>query len=249
MSSQDFHLNGATLSALPCGALWWQDRSLLCISDLHLGKSERIARLGGTLLPPYDTAETLMRLRHRIEDLNPEIVVSLGDSFDDQNAEFGLMVSETRMLAAMMAGRRWVWIAGNHDPGPVETGGTWVHEFALGPLTFRHIAEPGTPKGEISGHYHPVKRVSTRGRSVTRACFLVDETRAILPAYGAFTGGLHCDHPAFTDLMRPTAMALLTGQKILSVPAEVPAAPAAPVKAQIPAQNIDPLRVALSKTH
>jgi len=168
MSSHEFEFAGATLEALPCGALWWAAPRILCVSDLHLGKAERIARQGGTLLPPYDTAETLLRLRMRVEELNPEVVISLGDSFDDQAAEAGLAEAETRMLAAMMAGRRWVWIAGNHDPGPVETPGTWVTDHRAGPLIFRHIAQEDAGKGEVSGHYHPKIRIPTRGRVISR---------------------------------------------------------------------------------
>lgn len=218
MNSHRFTFAGAALEAFPCGALWWADQSLLCISDLHLGKAERIARQGGALLPPYDTAETLLRLRRRVEDLAPRVVISLGDSFDDQAAEAGLAISETRMLAAMMAGRRWVWIAGNHDPGPVETGGTWVQDHRAGPLVFRHIAEAGAPAGEVSGHYHPKMRVPTRGRVISRPCFLSDGTKLILPSFGAYTGGLLVDHPALTGLIDQSGMAFLTGQKVHAVP-------------------------------
>ena len=62
MNGCDFTLSGTQLTALGSGALWWPEQSLLCISDLHLGKSERIARRGGAALPPYDTRDTLTRL-------------------------------------------------------------------------------------------------------------------------------------------------------------------------------------------
>lgn len=218
MSSHQFTHCGASLTALSCGALWWPDEGLLCVSDLHLGKAERIARRGGALLPPYDTTDTLLRLRARIEELNPRIVISLGDSFDDQASELGLAMAETRMLAAMMAGRHWVWIAGNHDPGPVETSGTWVQEHHAGPLVFRHIARAGETTGEVSGHYHPKARVPLRGRSVTRPCFLKDDARLILPSFGSYTGGLYADSPALRAVMAPDALAFLTGNKVHAVP-------------------------------
>ena len=52
MNNHAFTLAGAALSARCSGALWWAERQVLVISDLHLGKSERIARLGGAMLPP-----------------------------------------------------------------------------------------------------------------------------------------------------------------------------------------------------
>lgn len=216
MAGFEFKLNGADLVALPSGALWWADRRLLCVSDLHLGKSERIARRGGTLLPPYDTRETLIRLREEVEILDPWTVICLGDSFDDLDAEAGLGRDEQRILLAMLAGRRWIWIAGNHDPGPIETGGTWVTEHRSGPLLFRHIAATGAVTGEVSGHFHPKARVQGHP---ARPCFLVDKQRLILPAFGAYTGGLAISDPVFQPLMAEGAMALMTGRRVIPVPA------------------------------
>lgn len=216
MSGYEFTLNGAALVARPSGALWWPDRRLLCISDLHLGKSERIARLGGTLLPPYDTRETLIRLREEVEIFDPWTVICLGDSFDDLDSERGLSPEDQRILLAMLAGRRWIWIAGNHDPGPVETGGTWVQEHVTRPLIFRHIATDDAPAGEISGHFHPKARVPGHP---ARPCFLVDEVRVILPAFGAYTGGLSIKDPAFRPLISPRAKALMTGARVVPIPA------------------------------
>ncbi len=186
---------------------------MLCVSDLHLGKSERMARRGGgDMLPPYETRDTLARLEADIETTGARSVVCLGDSFDDLDAARGLPEDDSLWLARLMAGRRWVWIEGNHDPpGPVEFGGTHLAELHRPPLSFRHIARPGAA-GEVSGHYHPPKaRVRLRGRSVTRACALVDSDRVILPAYGTYTGGLRSDDAALTRLMRPDARAILTG--------------------------------------
>ena len=214
MAGYAFELNGAQLEALPSGALWWPERRILCVSDLHLGKAERIARRGGTLLPPYDTAETLIRLRQVVEETQPREVICLGDSFDDLEAERDLGDGARAALATMAAGRRWVWIAGNHDPGPVELGGSWVAEYVVRPLVFRHIAEEGSAPGEVSGHYHPKANVPGHR---ARPCLLVDARRAILPAFGAYTGGLRSNDPALRRLFdRP--LALLTGRKIIPAP-------------------------------
>lgn len=212
MSRHEFSLNGEVLTALPSGALFWAGAGVLVVSDLHLGKSERIARRGGTLLPPYEVTETLSRLDADIATTAPRLVICLGDSFDDLDAA-DLDDDHALWLARLMAGRRWIWIAGNHDPGPIALGGEYLTEVTLGPLTFRHVAVPGSV-GEISGHYHPKVRLA--GRAMR--CFLVDAVRAILPAYGTYTGGLLAGDQVLCTLMGADALAILTGRVARPIP-------------------------------
>jgi len=210
MNDLSFGFRGETLHALPSGALWWPARRLLCVSDLHLGKSDRMARQAGTMLPPYETQETLDRLAVDLARTDAREVVCLGDSFDDMAASREMARPLVDRLLGLMAGRRWVWILGNHDPGPVDFGGTHLADYRLGPLIFRHIARPGS-MGEVSGHYHPKARIALRGRSLSRRCFLMDGLRIILPAYGTFTGGLDCARPELSGLMGTGAEAILLG--------------------------------------
>ena len=213
----DLMLSGASLLALPSGALLWPEASTLVVSDLHLGKSERVARRGGAFLPPYETLDTLTRLQRDIDRWGPETVVCLGDSFDDLDAAGALGEPEATALRHAMRGRAWVWAEGNHDPGPVPFGGQHVAELALPPLTFRHVAEPGAA-AEVSGHYHPKATIETRGGAVTRPCFLADRDRLILPAYGTYTGGLSAGSATLRALMRPDAIAVLTGARAVAIP-------------------------------
>lgn len=219
MNSCPFDLAGERLSVLPSGALWWEGARVLCVSDLHLGKSERFARRTGTvLLPPYEVADTLSRLDADLAATRPETVICLGDSFDDAEAAAALPEDARLWLLRMQAGRRWVWIEGNHDPGRVAPGGTHRAELALGPLTFRHIAEPGAA-GEISGHYHPKATITGRAGRVTRPCVLHDASRAILPAYGTYTGGLRWTDPVFHRLFGADARAILLARTPVAVAA------------------------------
>ncbi len=217
MNSHSFSLAGTALQAMGSGALWWPDQRLLCVSDLHLGKSERVARRNGTILPPYDTRDTLNRLAADLTITNADTVVCLGDSFDDADAARSLPEEERLWIIRLQAGRRWVWIAGNHDPGPLDLGGTYLSELPRPPLTFRHIARPGA-SGEISGHYHPKAQIKTRARTITKPAFLVDGDRVILPAYGTYTGGLRSNDAALTGLMRKEAVAILTGRSVHAIP-------------------------------
>ena len=217
MNEHRFAFCGTTLAARATGTLWWPAQGLLVASDLHLGKSERIARRGGSVLPPYDTRDTLLRLSAEIDALDPAAVLCLGDSFDDLGAAAHLSDADRDLLLRLMAGRRWIWAEGNHDPGPVGLGGTHMAELSLPPLTFRHIAQPGA-RAEISGHYHPKMRVSVGRQSIARACFLIDDTRIILPAFGTYTGGLDSNAAVLKSLMSPRAIAVFTGKTLVALP-------------------------------
>lgn len=216
MSSHTFTFQNTTLTARPSGALWWEAGRILTVSDLHFGKSDRYARRNGALLPPYEIDDTLTRLEADIAQTDPGIVICLGDSFDDLAAQQAFSADHRTRLTTMQAGRHWIWIAGNHDPGRLDLGGTHKETHVAGPLTFRHIATAET--GEISGHYHPKAAIQTRARTITRPCFLVDRDRVLLPAYGTYTGGLRCEDRALSRLMRPDAQAIVTGRKALAFP-------------------------------
>lgn len=218
MTVQPIHLAGTALTACASGALWWEAERLLCVADLHLGKSERLARRGGALLPPYETEETIARLAAEIARRAPATVVCLGDSFDDTAAGTGLDPTSVARLAALAEGRRWIWVAGNHDPGAPAVGGEAVAEHRAGPLTFRHRASGSKDDGEISGHYHPKLRLPVRRRALSRPCFLYDGSRLILPAFGAYTGGLYADSPALAGLLAPGARAVVTGDPCVTLP-------------------------------
>ncbi len=212
MNGHDFILCGTRCTALPTGALYLPDHGALCVSDLHLGKSDRIARRSGVMLPPYEVQVTLEKLQTDIDRIDPQTLICLGDSFDDLDAADSLQEDMRLLLTGLQAGRKWIWIEGNHDPGPVDLGGTHLAQIKIGTLTLRHIATP--EKAEISGHYHPKHRVT--GRS--RPAFVYDQDRLIMPAYGAYTGGLASHSPALRSLLGPKPIAVLTGKRAIAVP-------------------------------
>ncbi|MFD1344415.1 ligase-associated DNA damage response endonuclease PdeM [Litorisediminicola beolgyonensis] len=217
MNRLPFLFRGTALEALPSGGLHWPEERMLVVSDLHLGKCARLAAVGGAALPPYDTCETLLKLERDLEATGATQVICLGDSFDAPGIDAILPEDERLWIARLQAGRDWVWIEGNHDPGPVSLGGTHRRELDRRGLVFRHIAR-ADGQGEVSGHYHPTARLELRGRRLSRPCFLVDEARLILPAYGAYTGGLRSDHAALAALMSREARAILTGPTPLAIP-------------------------------
>lgn len=191
-------LAGVSLFADPDGAIYWPEQGLLAVADLHLEKGSSFAARG-MLLPPYDTAATLARLARLIAHYAPRCVIALGDSFHDGGGPARLSEGDRNGLRVMQRGRDWIWITGNHDPEPADNvGGTFTDSLALDPLTFRHL--PSGAPGEVSGHLHPMARISHRGRAVSRRCFAADKMRMVMPAFGAFTGGLNVRGAAFADV-------------------------------------------------
>jgi hypothetical protein len=193
-------LAGAALVADCAGALYWPDENLLVVADLHLEKGSAFATRG-VLLPPYDTVATLARLAVLIERYAPRLVIALGDSFHDGGGPERLPDISRAALKTLQCGRDWLWIAGNHDPDPGENiGGRFAEVVAIGPLTFRHQPSAVPCAGEIAGHLHPLARVARRGRAVSRRCFASDGRRLVMPAFGAYAGGLNVRDRAIASL-------------------------------------------------
>jgi uncharacterized protein len=191
---------GALLVADCAGALYWPEERLLVVADLHLEKGSAFAARG-VLLPPYDTAATLARLAMLIERYAPQLVIALGDSFHDGGGPARMSDISRAGLKTLQRGRDWLWIAGNHDPDPADNiGGRFAETLALGPLTFRHEPSPHRCDGEIAGHLHPQARIARRGRAVSRRCFASDGKRLVMPAFGAYAGGLNVRDRAIVSL-------------------------------------------------
>jgi DNA ligase-associated metallophosphoesterase len=201
---------GVMLVADLSGAFFWESERLLIVSDLHLEKGSSYAARG-VLLPPYDTVATLSRLSAVIARHDPRSVIALGDSFHDRKAHERLSAGDREAVAALQVRRDWIWIAGNHDPAlPRDIGGIVASEVAVGAIVFRH--QPTGAAGEIAGHLHPKARVTTRGRTMERRCFASDGMRAVMPAFGAYTGGLSIRDAAFARIFQtPGFMAHVLG--------------------------------------
>ncbi len=200
------------------GALWLEDLATLVVADLHLEKGSSYARRG-QMLPPYDTRETLRRLMAEVAALMPRTVILLGDTFHDRTSEDRLAADDAAALRALAAGRRLVWVVGNHDAdGPRALPGDAVDEIVTGGLTFRHEPQGGFQPGEVAGHLHPAARVKAPRGTVRRRCFVTDGERAILPAFGAYAGGLNVRDAAFSGMfVRPPLAGALGPARVRAV--------------------------------
>jgi len=213
---------GATLLADPDGALYWAEEKLLVVADLHLEKGSAFAKRG-VLLPPYDTASTLGRLARLVEHYAPRVVIALGDSFHDDHGPLRMSDLDRIKLKGLQRGREWVWVAGNHDADlPKDIGGRFNDALAIGPLAFRHGPSERAQDGEIAGHLHPVARVAQRGRAVSRRCFAGDGRRLVMPAFGAYAGGLNVRDQAIFGLFGTLTFTahMLGAQRLYAITAE-----------------------------
>jgi DNA ligase-associated metallophosphoesterase len=208
---------GAQACLRRSGALWLEADGVLAAGDLHLEKGSSYAARG-QLLPPYDTAATLERLEAEVVALNPRVVALLGDSFHDARAAARLGAADAARIVALARSRTLVWIVGNHDrEGPGALPGERAEELAVAGLTLRHEPAAGPVRGEVAGHLHPCARVAGHGGSVRRRCFLTDGERLILPAFGAYAGGLNARDPAFAGLFTRPPIAGALGRRVHAI--------------------------------
>jgi DNA ligase-associated metallophosphoesterase len=169
---------------------------MLIVADLHLEKGSSYAKRG-VMLPPYDTATTLTGLTALIARWSPRRVIALGDSFHDNSGPERMAEFDHASLTALQTGRDWIWIAGNHDPNiPADAGGERLPALDIGALHLRHEPRAGAQLGEIAGHLHPIARIAGK----RRRCLVTDGSRAVMPAFGAYAGGLNIHDEAFEPL-------------------------------------------------
>jgi DNA ligase-associated metallophosphoesterase len=202
----------------PSGALWLADLGVLAVGDLHLEKGSAYAARG-QLLPPFDTADTLGRLEAEVSALSPRALVLLGDSFHDRRALGRLARADAERIAGLGRGRNLTWIVGNHDEDGLDAAfragllpGDLAAELSLGPLTLRHDPSDAAAD-EVCGHLHPCAKLVRAGRSVRRRAFLTDGRRLILPAFGAYAGGLNVRDAAFEGLFAETPLVGALGDR------------------------------------
>jgi DNA ligase-associated metallophosphoesterase len=208
-------LCGETLLLDPSGALFWPRLSVLAVADLHLEKGSACAG-AGRLVPPWDSRQTLQRLASVIGRFRPRMVLAVGDSFHDASAAGRLAGEDAALIASLSGLTSLVWLSGNHDPAPPRgLGGSAAASWREASLVFRHQADASGCTGEISGHFHPKARIATRAGDIVRPCFVRDGNRILLPAFGAYTGGLDIASPAIAALFPDGGQVFALGRERL----------------------------------
>lgn len=212
--SQPVAICGRELIADNSGALYWPGQRTLLVADLHLEKGSAYAERG-TLLPPYDTRQTLLRLAEAMDRYEPARVIALGDSVHDRGAAWRMTAGDLEILHILQENREWIWLAGNHDPDIApQLGGRACEEIEISGIALRHQPASGSATHEIAAHMHPAARLSRYGYAIRRACFVGNGRRLVMPAFGAFTGGLNVLDVAFRPLFGDGGMAVwMLGQE------------------------------------
>jgi uncharacterized protein len=205
-AEQPIAVCGKAFIADRAGALYWPAEDALIIADLHLEKGSHFAARG-QMLPPYDTRETLAKLAASLDRTPASTVIALGDSLHDGEGFDRMADADRERLRILQEGRDWIWVTGNHDSTISERlGGHVVDELVVEGITLRHVPAPGHVTHEIAGHMHPAARLSRHGHSVRRPCFVGNGNRLVLPAFGAYTGGLNILDDAFEPLFANDGM-------------------------------------------
>jgi DNA ligase-associated metallophosphoesterase len=212
--SQPVAVCGRQLVADNSGALYWPGERTLLVADLHLEKGSSYAR-NGTMLPPYDTHQTLARLAEVIDRYEPERVAALGDSLHDVDGASRMAAEHLEILHMLQEDREWVWLTGNHDPDIApRLGGRTCAGLEVCGIALRHQPAASCVTHEIAGHMHPAARLSMYGYSIRRPCFVGNGRRLVLPAFGTFAGGLNVLDDAFRPLFGNGGMAVwMLGQE------------------------------------
>ena len=197
---QTISVAGKIFRADMSGALYWPGENALIVADLHLEKGSSCARRG-QMLPPYDTRETLQKLAAVIDRYDAGTIIALGDSVHEEEACQRIGLEELEILQIMQEDREWIWVTGNHDRTiSKRLGGSVTGDIEVEGILLRHEPRPGRVTHEIAGHMHPAARMSLHGYTLRRPCFVGNGMRLIIPAFGAFTGGLNILDAAFEPL-------------------------------------------------
>lgn len=221
--SVEWRPHGHRMQLLPQKALWWSERQILMVSDLHLAKAEHF-RSKGIQIPATVDFQTLTNLTRLLDEFKPQSLLLLGDLFHSVPNkawdEFARWLLEERAAGLPQA----VLVKGNHDRSEdaryeamgLEVVSQWVWDDVV----CTHAPEDEVPKGRIvhvCGHLHPAAKMRGKGRQSLRLpCFHQSSTgcdagtRLVLPAFGAFTG-MHAMEPRVGAQVYPIAESSVLG--------------------------------------
>ena len=199
MSSQLIKFANEDFYAYPNSALYWKRLNIIIVADLHLGKSISFAKQK-QFLPPYDTKETLAKLFRCINEFEPSKLIIVGDLLHDMFSVNSFQEKDHQNFNKYTKNTEFIWVKGNHDYDIEINGFTKVLNYKVEEIIFNHI--PIKSKNfQICGHYHPKAKISHRGKSIYKSCFVHNNKICILPSFGAFTGGLNINQQPLKNLL------------------------------------------------
>ena len=188
---KDIQIRDHVMVLHPLKALWWPAEDTLICSDVHIGKGGHF-RNAGIPVPKLVNAANLWNLVELLEHYTPSKLIFLGDLFHSgKNKEW----EDLTDCLARFPDVKCILVLGNHeflDLEHYENRGFHIEAaLQVQDILFTHepssIAELNT--FNICGHLHPAIRLSGRAKlSMRIPCFWQTSQRAIMPAFGEFTG-------------------------------------------------------------
>ena len=205
-------LAGEQLWLLASKAIYWPARKMLVIADIHFGKAAAFRALG-VPVPRGTTTQNLVALDTLLATYTCEEIVFLGDFLHARAAHAAATVAAMLAWRARHRDVRLTVVRGNHDAHAGDPaaalGIRMVDEpHSVGKLSFCHHPDTAAPGYVLAGHVHPVFHLRADGDGLRLPCFLLGPSHAILPAFGAFTGG-HALRPAAGERVYVTADAAI----------------------------------------
>jgi DNA ligase-associated metallophosphoesterase len=170
------------------GALFWVEKSMLLISDVHLGKISHFRKYGAAV-PQQAIQQNFDTLNTAVEFFKPKVITFMGDLFHSSlNSEWVLFEDWVHSITSEM-----ILVSGNHDIiSPLKYENLHIKvisELVLDSFLLTHHPEEREGFFNFSGHIHPAIKLTGLGRqSVRLPCFYKTESQMILPAFGEFTG-------------------------------------------------------------
>lgn len=193
---------GQRLWISPERCLFWEEKKMLILSDLHIGKSAHF-RKAGIAVPQQVFQEDMHRLYQQIHHFNPDKILITGDLFhSSSNLEHDVFARWRQSIGS----REMILVRGNHDrllDVDYEKMGIRCvgDQLEFEDFIFIHQLpeEPDNAKYYFTGHQHPGIKLSGKGKqSVTLPCFFFSSYYAVLPAFAHFSGK-HLVEPKKSD--------------------------------------------------
>lgn len=173
-------------------ALYWPQKKILLVADLHLGKVNHY-RKAGYPVPTRANDENTSILIDLLNRCKPERLLFLGDLFHSHyNEEWEVLGQVIRHFQATS----FELVMGNHDIMSTlqyDRHQVIVHkeQLLIDNLLLTHapLEEPVEGVYNLAGHIHPGARMLGKGRqALLLPCFHFGAQQGVLPAFGSFTG-------------------------------------------------------------
>jgi hypothetical protein len=181
------------------GILFWLEKKIAIISDLHLEKGSSFAS-SGQFIPPYDSEETLKKLINFLKTHEVQTIILLGDTFHDRGALNRMSSKVKSIFDSLVENYEIIFVLGNHENKMKSAFIKFYERYIVDDIHFLHEAVL-EKKYQISGHFHPVASLKINSKQITEKCLIHSENHIIMPAFGEFTGGLNINNPVFKPFL------------------------------------------------